>query len=87
MKLKEEMEEERECFMKFNEKYELPFSYLGLDDNKQYSFMDLCELVNDTTSELNKLKKEYEEYRNHVESNYERMTMEKQTSVSNNDFI
>lgn len=73
--------------MKFNEKYELPFSYLGLDDNKQYSFMDLCELVNDTTSELNNLKKEYEEYRNYVESNYERMTMEKQTSVSNNDFI
>lgn len=87
MKLKEEMEEERECFMKFNEKYELPFSYLGLDDDKQYSFMDLCEIVNDTTSELNNLKKEYEEYRNYVESNYERMTMEKQTSVSNNDFI
>lgn len=87
MKPKEETEEERECFMKFNEKYELPFSYFGLDDDKQYSFMDLCEIVNDTTSELNNLKKEYEEYRNYVESNYERMTMEKQTSVSNNDFI
>lgn len=87
MKPKEETEEERECFMKFNEKYELPFSYFGLDDDKQYSFMDLCEIVNDTTSELNNLKKEYEEYRNYVESNYERMTIEKQTSVSNNDFI
>lgn len=87
MKPKEETEEERECFMKFNEKYELPFSYLGLDDDKQYSFMDLCEIVNDTTSELNNLNKEYEDYRNYVESNYERMTMEKQTSVSNNDFI
>jgi hypothetical protein len=73
--------------MKFDGKYELPFSYLGLDDDKKYSFMDLCEIVNDTTSELNNLKKEYEEYRNYVESNYERMTMEKQTSISNNDFI
>ena len=71
----------------FEKQWYLPYSYIGLDDNEKYSLKDLAEKVESLTCDLVSLTREYEEYRQCVEDNYVRISVEKQVGIDWSDFI
>lgn len=73
--------------MIFTEKVKTPYYYGGLDQNTEYSYCDLCEIIEHQDMKIKNLEQQLENLNNDLKDNHKRVSVAEQYDISDRDFI